>query len=142
MPTVDNLPVKWLRVMQMNPNISDNIKSLRNAKKLTQSELAERVGVTNATISAYEVGTRMPSFDVLIKLAQVFRVSTDNLLGVSNKFVLDVSQLSAHQRNTVQEIISLYELKNKTAGTKESNGVISQTNEFDVEEYKKQNGIK
>ncbi len=66
----------------MNLNIAKNIKSLREAQKMTQAELAERVGVTGATISTYEVGTRMPSYEVLIALAQVFKVSTDNLLGL------------------------------------------------------------
>lgn len=133
----------------MNPNISENIKLLRSARKMTQSDLAERVGVTNATISSYEVGTRMPSFEVLVKLAQVFRVSTDNLLGFSNKYVIDVSKLDARQRTVVQEIVSLYESKNKARiELMESDSISPQliaagyANEFDVEQYKKQNGIK
>jgi transcriptional regulator with XRE-family HTH domain len=97
----------------MNPNIAKNIKSLREAQKMTQAELAERVGVTGATISTYEVGTRMPSYDVLIALAQIFHVSTDNLLGFGNKNVLDVSRLTIHQRNTIQELIDLYETHNQ-----------------------------
>ena len=97
----------------MKANLADNIRDLRTAKKLTQSELAERVGVTKGTISAYEVGTRLPSYDILIKLAQIFRVSTDNLLGFSQKYVIDVSKLSARQRNVVQEIASLYEVQNE-----------------------------
>jgi len=99
-------------VIYVNLNISENIRLLRDARKMTQSELAVRVGVSNATISAYEVGTRMPSFDVLIKLAQVFHVSTDNLLGFSSKYVIDVSNLSAKQRTIVQEIVSLYAQQN------------------------------
>ena len=80
---------------------------------MTQATLAKRVGVTNATISAYEVGARAPSFEVLIKLAQVFRVSTDNLLGISNRFVVDVTRLSMTQRAIVQDIVSLYEERNE-----------------------------
>lgn len=97
----------------MNPNIAKNIKSLREAQNMTQSELADRVGVTGATISTYEVGTRMPSYEVLISLARIFRVSTDSLLGFGSKDMIDVSKLTASQRNTVQEIIELYEKENE-----------------------------
>ncbi|MFA5313923.1 MAG: helix-turn-helix transcriptional regulator [Methanomassiliicoccales archaeon] len=93
----------------MNQSIAENIKSLRNAQKITQTELAERVGISNGAISAYELGTRMPSYEILIKLAQVFKVSTDNLLGFSNKYVVDVSKLSVEQRTTVQEIVRQFE---------------------------------
>lgn len=105
----------------VNLEITENIRKLRDAKKMTQSELANWVGVTNATISSYEVGTRTPSYEVLIKLAQVFHVSTDNLLGFSNKYVIDVSELEPNQRNVVQKIVSLYEETNKNHSSKVSN---------------------
>ena len=94
-------------------HIAENIRQLRNARNMTQATLAKRVGVTNATISAYEVGARVPSFEVLIKLAQVFHVSTDNLLGISNRFVVDVTRLTMTQRAVVQDIVSLYEERNE-----------------------------
>ena len=97
----------------MNLHIAENIRQLRNARNMTQATLAKRVGVTNATISAYEVGARVPSFEVLIKLAQVFHVSTDNLLGISNRFVVDVTRLTMTQRAVVQDIVSLYEERNE-----------------------------
>lgn len=97
----------------MNPNIAKNIKSLREAQKMTQAELAERVGVTGATISTYEVGTRMPSYEVLIALAQVFKVSTDNLLGFSNKHIVDVSKLDVEQRTVIQEMVRQLEKTSK-----------------------------
>ena len=133
----------------MTPNVSQNIKSLRTAKKMTQSELADRVGVSKATISTYEVGTRLPSYDILIKLAAVFHVTTDNILGFSNKYVIDVSKLNNRQRNVVQEIVSLYTLANKDiidlmASDSISTGLIAHNyvNEFDIEEYKKDNNLK
>lgn len=128
----------------MNINIGENIKNLRNAKKMTQSELAERVGITKATVSAYENSTRMPSYDVLIKIAQLFRVTTDNILGFSNKYVIDISGLNGRQRNTVQEIVDLYNLKNeKLKELMDSDSIhtdmvaLGYVNEFDIDEYKK-----
>jgi len=133
----------------VSANVSDNIKYLRVAKKMTQSELADRVGVTKSTISTYEVGTRLPSYDILIKLAQVFHVTTDNILGFSNKYVIDVSKLNGRQRNIVQEIVSLYSLTNKEtnemlASDSNHTGMITPgyVNEFDIEAYKKENNLK
>lgn len=62
-------------------NMGEKIKQLRNAHHLTQEQLSERLGLTKSVISAYETSLRYPSYDVLIKLASMFRVSTDFLLG-------------------------------------------------------------
>lgn len=54
----------------------------------------------------------MPSYDVLIKIARVLRVSTDNLLGYSNKSVIDVTGLTQKQINTLQEITVTFQRHN------------------------------
>ena len=50
-------------------------------KDITQKDLADFLGVTPKAISFYELGQRMPSNDVILKLAQKFGVTTDYLLG-------------------------------------------------------------
>ena len=57
------------------------IKNLRLQKRLTQAELAQKLGVTKSVISAYETGLRLPSYDILIHIAKIYSVSTDYLLG-------------------------------------------------------------
>ena len=49
--------------------IGQRIKELRNKHRYTQIELAEKVGVTKSTIAAYENDTRLPSFEVLIRMS-------------------------------------------------------------------------
>ena len=61
------------------------LKELRINAKLTQAQLGELIGVTKSVISFYELQERSPSPDVLIKLSQVFHVSTDYLLGLTTK---------------------------------------------------------
>lgn len=119
----------------MNINIGDNIKRLRSSLNMTQGELANKLHVTISSISAYENGTRMPSYDILIKMARLFNVTTDNLLGFSNKYVADVSGLDAEQRNTVFEIIELYRLKNdKDNYIRIDKNTTEALNNFDVEQ--------
>ncbi|RUT67493.1 XRE family transcriptional regulator, partial [Flavobacterium cupreum] len=60
--------------------ISERIKQLRTENNLTQSELAEKVGLTYVQIGRYEKGKSNPSSDVLQKLASVLGTSTDYLM--------------------------------------------------------------
>lgn len=57
------------------------IKQLRKERDITQADLAKAVGVTTSSIGMYETGVRNPSYDVIVKLAKYFNVSTDFLLG-------------------------------------------------------------
>ena len=70
-------------------NFRANIKKLRQQKHMTQQQLAERVGISKAMISAYETETRYPSYDILIKLAATFGVSTDYLLGLEKNKTIE-----------------------------------------------------
>ena len=70
------------------------LKQLRTESKLTQQQLAERIGVTKSVISFYEQQERSPSPEVLIKLSAIFHVSTDYLLGIEKEKTIDVSGIS------------------------------------------------
>lgn len=59
----------------------ERIKELRLSKKLTQQEVADRIGITRPAYTAYESGKRQPDFDTLETLAQLYEVTTDYLLG-------------------------------------------------------------
>ncbi|UOG08811.1 helix-turn-helix domain-containing protein [Bacillus altitudinis] len=53
---------------------------LRKTKKLTQEQMAEKIGIHRATYANYERGYRQPDYDTLIKIADFFEVTTDYLL--------------------------------------------------------------
>lgn len=59
----------------------ENLRRLREAAGLTQIELSERVGVTQAALSAWEIGSAMPSLPNTVRLADALSVSLDELLG-------------------------------------------------------------
>ena len=58
------------------------LKIYRQRAGLTQFELANKIDVSPATISKYEVGSVSPDINTLIYLASIFNVSTDELLGL------------------------------------------------------------
>ena len=56
------------------------LKQLRKEKGLTQEALAERLLVSNRTVSRWETGSNMPDLDVLVELAKVHEVELSELL--------------------------------------------------------------
>jgi len=60
------------------------IKRLRKDKNITQADLAKAVGVTTSSIGMYETEVRKPSYEVIVKLAKYFNVTTDYLLNNDN----------------------------------------------------------
>jgi len=90
----------------MNIHLGDKIKELRKLRGLTQAELAKVIGVTTSAVSSYEILERQPSYDILIKIATFFNVSTDYLLGRSEKDVVDITALNEKQRNIIRETIT------------------------------------
>lgn len=97
--------------------IANTIIELRNSVNWSQSELARRCRVTSAAISQIEKGDRMPSLRVLRKLAEVFQVSLDQLIGneqlpppdhsvaVFLRKFGELNNLSEEDQNLIQSII-------------------------------------
>lgn len=92
--------------------LSEKLKKLRKEKGITQNELAKVIGVSTSMIGMYETDARKPSYEVLTKIAQYFRVSTDYLLGkteyttIGEKFD---SELGGNKINQIKEEAALYE---------------------------------
>ncbi len=94
-------------------NFRANIKKLRQQNHMTQKELAQRVGVSKAMISAFETEMRYPSYDVLIKLAATFGVTTDFLLGLEKKNIVDVTGLDEEEIQIINSLISVFRKRKK-----------------------------
>ncbi|MEG1509784.1 MAG: helix-turn-helix transcriptional regulator [Clostridia bacterium] len=60
------------------------LKELRLDNNLTQVELAEKLNIRQQSYLRYELGKGEPSLDTLILLTQIFNVSADYLLGISD----------------------------------------------------------
>lgn len=88
--------------------LGKKIKELRNKYKYTQTELATLVGVTKSTIAAYENDTRLPSYEVLIKLSHIFKVSLDYLMLDRQMDSVNIDGLNSEQIGAIQNLISYY----------------------------------
>lgn len=70
-------------------NIGERITQLRKQQNLSQDELAKKAEVSRTIIGNYERNANTPSIEVLIKLAKVFNVSVDYIIGEGELAALD-----------------------------------------------------
>ncbi|MEC1428820.1 helix-turn-helix transcriptional regulator [Bacillus sonorensis] len=61
--------------------LGKRITALRKEAGLTQEQLAKRLNITRSALSQYELGSRNPDYDLLLKIADFFEVTVDYLLG-------------------------------------------------------------
>lgn len=60
----------------------NRLKELRKSRGLNQTELDKKLGVSQATLSGWEAGAHQPDHEALIKLAGIFNVTPDYILGI------------------------------------------------------------
>lgn len=87
-------------------SLSENIKRLRTAQGMNQVVFANKLGVTKQCVSNWENDNVLPSIEMLLKISEVFCVTTDYLLGKSSQALLDVSGLSDEQLAHISLIVT------------------------------------
>ena len=81
--------------------IGNTIRELRKEKKMSQSELGKFIGVSQTTVTAWETGRAEPSSTFVSKLADLFNVSTDYLLGRSDSKKEPYYELTEKEKNDI-----------------------------------------
>ena len=56
------------------------LKKLRKEKNITQEALAEKIGVSNRTVSRWENGNNMPDWDLILQISQFYNVRIEDIL--------------------------------------------------------------
>ena len=81
--------------------VADRIKKLRKKNKISQKELAALLGVSRSSVNGWELGINMPSTQYIIKMARLWHVSTDYLLGIEKNKTLSLSGLNQSDRKLI-----------------------------------------
>lgn len=97
--------------------LGDRLKELRTISRYSQSKVASIIGVNKKQISAYENNIRQPSYDILLRFASLYRVSTDYLLGYTDERTLNISALSRLQAYLISELV--YDMSKRNANTED-----------------------
>lgn len=74
-------------------NCSEKLRALREARGLTQMQVANRIGVSKSMVSAYETAAKTPSIEVLIRFSNLYCVSVDYLVCIDAPKLINVSGL-------------------------------------------------
>ena len=85
--------------------LDEQIRELRNIRRISQIQLANKLGVTKQSVSNWENDNILPSIEMLVKIANFFEVSTDYLLGLDKKRTLDIENLTEIQISHIQLIV-------------------------------------
>lgn len=78
---------------------------MRKEHKITQAQLATILNLDASTISKYEKADVTPSADILLKIAELFDVPTDYLLGVDAKKAPTLEQVDAKELQRLKEVV-------------------------------------
>ena len=82
-------------------------------RHLRQDQVARLINVDPSAICTYENDTRQPSYDILLRLANLYRVSTDYLLGQTNIRTVELADLTEKEATMICELVEMMSKKNQ-----------------------------
>lgn len=88
--------------------LGERIKQLREAKGLTQAELARILGLSRSAVNAWEMGLSVPSVSYIVALSKLFGVSSDMLLGINSAPSIRADSLTDRQVATIVALIECF----------------------------------
>ncbi|MBQ8341686.1 MAG: helix-turn-helix transcriptional regulator [Clostridia bacterium] len=91
--------------------VADRIRYLREKNNLTQTDLANRLGISRSAVNAWEMSLSSPSISNIVEMSRVFHVTADYLLSASEKLLIDISELSQEQREVVLKLVECFREK-------------------------------
>ena len=101
----------------MGLTMGNKIKKLREKAGMSQTELADKLGLSKSVISAYEKGIRNPSFKVLPLLAETFNVTELYFFEKgewhNQSVTIDISDLNKDQQRIIISLVNEFKESNK-----------------------------
>ena len=85
--------------------ISDNIKRLRENMGLSQAALARKLGVTRASVNAWEMELSSPTAAYLVEMARLFHTTTDDILGLSQEEQISLRGMNDQEKRLVYDLV-------------------------------------
>ncbi|EAF9608482.1 helix-turn-helix transcriptional regulator [Listeria monocytogenes] len=112
----------------------DRLKQLRKNNNKTQEDISKILGVSRGAYSHIENGRNEPDMETIVKLASIFGVSTDYLLGINNNSLVDT--IAAHidpdaTEEEMEEILAYIEEKQKEYGNEKEVNITEKAAEKD-----------
>ena len=119
--------------------ISDNIKRLRENAGLSQSALARKLGVSRASVNAWEMELSAPTAQYLVALAQLFHTTTDDILGLESEEQIVLRDMNEQEKRLVYDLVSYIAARKETVGF---SGKVSKNNPSEKNPGEKGSAVK
>lgn len=88
--------------------MGERLRALRTAKNLSLKQVSERLGISVSALSEYELDVKTPSYKNLVRLARMYHVSCDYLIGSDGFPAIDVSGLTDPEVSALAQLASLF----------------------------------
>ncbi len=94
--------------MEYAYDFGNTLKALRQKKNMTQTELGDKLGISKAAVSKYELGVATPPLDILRTLTSVLNVSLDYLCGTEQREKISVYNLTQQQIDMMTRLADIF----------------------------------
>lgn len=84
------------------------LKELRNKKNISQTEAANRLGVSKNTVYCYENNLKMPSVNRLVDIAVLYDSSIDYIMGLDHTPSIRLSGLTNEQQDAIRALVKTF----------------------------------
>lgn len=110
--------------------LTDKLKELRLSYGFKQSELADKLSISTSRYGQYERGDRMPDYNMLVKIADIYNISLDYLLGRNiqkideiDPFIKKIIKSDSETKASVEQFLNylLYEKERKNKEKNDNN---------------------
>lgn len=104
----------------MKLNISERLHELREKHHMSQSDLAECMNVTRSSVNAWESGISVPTTDKIIKLAEIFHTTADDILGITSSEYISIGKYDVDEKKLIYKLLRYYDsIRNASSDTLE-----------------------
>ena len=95
----------------MIEGLGQRLQEQRQLLRLSQEDVAKALNISASVVSIYECGSRTPGLHAIIALSNLYRCSTDYLLGIdkTSTSVVDVSMLTDEQQKLLKLLLATIE---------------------------------
>lgn len=94
--------------------ISDNIKRLRKNMGLSQAMLARKLGVTRASVNAWEMELSSPTAVYLVEMARLFHTTTDDILGLTQEEQISLRGMNDQEKRLIYDLVEYINSRKNT----------------------------
>lgn len=94
--------------------ISDNIKRLRKNMGLSQAMLARKLGVTRASVNAWEMELSSPTAVYLVEMARLFHTTTDDILGLTQEEQTSLRGMNDQEKRLIYDLVEYINSRKNT----------------------------